>query len=128
MNVWQTARFKRTYKRLRPNSVKRLNHAIEELKLNPFLGEKKVGDLDEFYVYKFKEREKLWLLAYRVNLPQGIELIDLGVHENFYRGLRGRRGISAQQRWKRRPSPYRRVKNQVNLRSALRRCQDPSFL
>jgi hypothetical protein len=93
--IWQTARFERTYKRLPPKSRDLLNSVIEELRLNPHLGEKKVGDLNEFYVLKFKERNKLWLLAYRIRPNIGIELIDLGVHENFYRRLRKQRGNSA---------------------------------
>lgn len=67
---------------------------------DPLAGEKKSGDLGEFFVYKFRERKHIWLLAYRLNSEQDIELIDLGSHENFYRNLRKMRGVRTRRRKK----------------------------
>ncbi len=98
MSIWQTARFDRTYKKLHSRSQKRIDQAIERLIREPFSGEKKSGDLGEFLVYKFREGKRLWLLAYRVNSKMELELIDLGSHENFYRGLRRQRGALTKKR------------------------------
>jgi len=94
MNIWQTARFDRTFKKLHSSSQAVVLEAIRRLVTDPMLGEQKSGDLGEFRVYKFREREQLWLLAYRWNEGDSIQLVDLGRHENFYRSLRKLRGLT----------------------------------
>ena len=98
MKIWQTARFDRTFKKLHSSSQTRVNEAIRRLVTDPLLGERKSGDLGEFFVYKFREGKHLWLLAYRLGDGDSIQLIDLGSHENFYKGLRKLRGVSAKKR------------------------------
>lgn len=95
MNLWQTARFSSVYKKLHSRSQEKVDEAIGRLLMDPFIGEKKSGDLGAFYVYKFREGKHLWLLAYRIDAERGIELIDLGAHENFYRSLRRLRRVKA---------------------------------
>jgi mRNA interferase RelE/StbE len=95
MNLWQTARFDHVYKKLHLRSQNRVKQAITRLVEDPSVGEKKSGDLSEFFIYKFREGKRLWLLAYRIDAVRGIELVDLGSHENFYRGLRKLRGLPA---------------------------------
>ena len=98
MNIWQTARFDSTYKKLHSTSKRSVDGAIRKLSTNPLIGEKKVGDLGEFYVYKFREGKRQWLLAYRYKDIRGIELVDLGSHENFYRDLKRQRKVEARKR------------------------------
>ena len=62
---------------------------MRELIENPLLGEQKKGDLVFLRVYKFKMVNQLTLLGY--SYEEGtviLELIALGVHENFYRDLK----------------------------------------
>ena len=94
MNIWQTARFDHTFKKLHSSSQAVVLQAIRRLAMNPSLGEQKNGDLGEFRVYKFRERQQLWLLAYRWNGENSIQLVDLGSHENFYRSLKKLRGLT----------------------------------
>jgi mRNA-degrading endonuclease RelE of RelBE toxin-antitoxin system len=88
MQILLTPSFERTIKKLHPNQKKSLDKAVKALASNPELGEPKVGDLDGFYVYKFKLIDKQWLLAYRVISTKKIKLLLLGPHENFYRELK----------------------------------------
>ena len=95
MELWQTARFERTYKKLDKTARDQVDAEIRRIRFDPSLGEKKVGDLGEFYVHKFRFRRQSILLAYRINPVKGIELVDLGSHENFYKGLKRRRRVVA---------------------------------
>jgi hypothetical protein len=55
---------------------------------NPLLGESKAGALKGVRVVKFKSGVQQYLLAYQFfPKPNAIELLDVGVHENFYRDL-----------------------------------------
>lgn len=78
-------------KKLDEKTQIRILQAIDELSENPNLGERKRGDLKEFFVLKFTYQEKLWLLAYRNSSEGNLELVDIGSHQNFYRTLRKRR-------------------------------------
>ena len=58
---------------------------------DPELGERKKGDLAFLRVCKFKMSKQLTLLGY--SFDDGtltLELLALGVHENFYRDLKRR--------------------------------------
>lgn len=53
---------------------------------NPLLGEPKTGALKGVRVVKFKAGPHQYLLAYQFfSKPNVIEVLDVGVHENFYR-------------------------------------------
>lgn len=60
--------------------------AAAQVAKDPFVGERKKGDLANLHVYKFRSRNQLYLLGYTVD--EDIRLIYLeavGPHENFYR-------------------------------------------
>ena len=87
--VFQTKRFSRTYKKLHDNEIGAVDSAIAEVALNPDIGEKKKGDLSEFWVYKFRCQGQLYLLGYtRDDEVRLVWLEALGPHENFYRDLK----------------------------------------
>ena len=87
VEVLQTSMFKRAYKRLHPRQKADVDDAIFEIVLDPTIGEAKKGDLSGVFVYKFKCREQLTLLAYEYD-PNTRILLLLGSHENFYRDLK----------------------------------------
>ena len=89
MQVVQTKRFERVYKKLHKNQLSDVNRAIKEIIENPQIGEQKKGDLAEIMVYKFKMVNQLTLLAYSYDDEKVIlTFIALGTHENFYRDIK----------------------------------------
>ena len=89
MQVIQTKRFERVYKKLHKNQLSDVNRAIKEIIENPQIGEQKKGDLAEIMVYKFKMVNQLTLLAYSYDDEKIIlTFIALGTHENFYRDIK----------------------------------------
>jgi mRNA interferase RelE/StbE len=87
MNIEQSAYFKRSYKKLRPNELEEVNNAIRHVLADPLCGEQKKGDLAGVRVYKFRIKDQQFLLAYEFN-KKTLYLLALGVHENFYRDLK----------------------------------------
>lgn len=88
-NVLQTPTFKRAVKKLHKNQKIELDNAIRELIENPLIGVQKKGDLSFLRAYKFKMTKQLTLLGY--SYEDGnvtLELIILGLHENFYRDIK----------------------------------------
>jgi len=88
-SVQQTRRFSRQYKKLHDNIVADVDSAVDEVRLNPEIGERKKGDLAALRVFKFRSGGQLYLLGY--TLDEGVCLIYLeavGPHENFYRDLK----------------------------------------
>ncbi|OPX56640.1 ParE-like toxin of type II toxin-antitoxin system [Oceanospirillum multiglobuliferum] len=88
--VLQTPSFKKSVKKLHSNQKADLDNAVKALIENPRLGEQKKGDLSFLRVYKFKMSKQLTFLGY--SYQEGtviLELIALGVHENFYRDIKG---------------------------------------
>jgi mRNA-degrading endonuclease YafQ of YafQ-DinJ toxin-antitoxin module len=89
MNIIQTNRFKKAYKKLTKNQLMAVNEAIHLVIANPQIGEQKVGDLSWLRVYKFKCLNQLMLLGYSTDKRQiTLTLVDIGSHENFYRDLK----------------------------------------
>lgn len=89
MQIIQTKRFERVYKKLHENQLSDVNQAIKEIIENPQIGEQKKGDLAEIMVYKFKMVNQLTLLAYSYDNEKIIlTFIALGTHENFYRDIK----------------------------------------
>lgn len=87
--VLQTPTFKKAVKKLKPNQKQDLDKAVKDVMKDPFVGEKKKGDLHFLHVHKFKMCKQLTLLGY--SYEEGVftlELIALGSHENFYRGVK----------------------------------------
>lgn len=85
--VQQSAMFNRAYKRLHANQKADVDDAVAAIVRDPTLGAAKKGDLAGVFVYKFKCRGQLTLLAYEYN-PNTRLLLLLGSHENFYRDLK----------------------------------------
>jgi mRNA-degrading endonuclease RelE of RelBE toxin-antitoxin system len=88
-SVQQTRRFARHYKKLHDNIAADVDAAVDEVRKNPEIGERKKGDLAALRVYKFRSAGQLYLLGY--TLDEGVRLIYLesvGPHENFYRDLK----------------------------------------
>ena len=89
-SVLQTQRFSRQYKKLHDNTAADVDSAVDEVRLNPEIGERKKGDLAALRVFKFRSAGQLYLLGYM--LDEDVRLIYLeaiGPHENFYRDLKG---------------------------------------
>jgi mRNA-degrading endonuclease RelE of RelBE toxin-antitoxin system len=88
-SVQQTRRFSRQYKKLHDNIAADVDSAVDEVRKNPEIGERKKGDLAALRVFKFRSGGQLYLLGY--TLDEGVWLIYLeavGPHENFYRDLK----------------------------------------
>jgi len=85
----QTNRFKKAYKKLYPNQLGAVNKAIETVIKNPDIGEQKKGSLSWLRVYKFKVLGQLTLLGYHIEKTGKIvlTLVNIGSHENFYRDI-----------------------------------------
>ena len=90
MEIIQTNRFKKAYKKLHSNQLSQVNKAIKNIIQNPDIGEQKKGDLSWLRVYKFTLLGQLALLGYTIekNDKTVLTLIDIGSHENFYRDLK----------------------------------------
>ena len=88
MRVLTSPTFDRYEKKLHLNEKKTLNKAVLAIRDDPLLGEPKKGDLEGFYIYKYKMKAQLWLLAYTVESEEVKTLRLVGPHENFYRTLK----------------------------------------
>lgn len=89
IEIRQMPVFKKVYKKLPSTHKSIVNEAVRTIVNNPEIGEEKKGDLAGVYVYKFKISHQQFLLAYEWD-PALRVLLALGVHENFYRDLRGK--------------------------------------
>ena len=87
--IKQMPGFRRVYKKLHINQKSTVDEAIKAIVIDPSVGEEKKGDLSGTFVYKFMMQHQQMLLAYEWDPAQRI-LLALGVHENFYRDLKGR--------------------------------------
>ena len=86
MQIIQTNRFEKAYKKLHPESLGKMSLQIIN---NPEIGEQKKGDLCDIRVYKFKMVNQLTLIAYLYE-DETIVLtfVAMGSHENFYRDIK----------------------------------------
>lgn len=89
VTIKQMPSFKRVYKKLHISQKTKVDEAIKAIVSDPSIGEEKKGDLLGVFVYKFMMQHQQMLLAYEWDPTQRI-LLALGVHENFYRDLKGR--------------------------------------
>lgn len=81
-------RFLKSKRRLPDTVQETIDAQVRHLIENPLLGEPKTGALKGVRVVKFKVAGQQYLLAYLfLPKPNGIELLDVGLHENFYRDL-----------------------------------------
>ena len=84
MQVEQSNRFSKSYKKLFPNQLPETNDAINKIITNPENGEQKHGDLSWLRVYKYKCLGLLTLIGYKLE-NEILTFIAIGPHENFYR-------------------------------------------
>jgi mRNA-degrading endonuclease RelE of RelBE toxin-antitoxin system len=87
ISIVQTPIFAKQKKKVKNNQIKELDRAVQEIVKHPEIGERKIGDLADIWVYKFRMVKQEHLLAYQWDSEKRI-LIALGVHENFYRDLK----------------------------------------
>ncbi len=81
-------RFLRAKKHLAEKVQEQVDAEVRGLLTDPMKGEPKKGALAGVRVWKFKVDRPQYLLAYRFfPKPNVVELLDVGTHENFYRGL-----------------------------------------
>jgi mRNA-degrading endonuclease RelE of RelBE toxin-antitoxin system len=88
MKIYQSRSFEKKVKKLNDKEKLELDNEIKEIIQNPSIGSEKKGDLRGILVHKFNLQKQLYLLAYRVMKEESIELIMLGLHENYYRDLK----------------------------------------
>jgi hypothetical protein len=87
MKIYQSLSFERKIKKLTPKEKVELDNEIRKIIQNPSIGQEKKGDLKGIFVHKFKIKTTQFLLAYRL-VSDGLELIMIGVHENYYKDLK----------------------------------------
>jgi hypothetical protein len=86
--VVQAPRFARA-KRAFPAPVQlQIDEVVKAIMANPLIGEPKTGALKGVRVEKFKVGPQQLLVAYAFSAKtHTLEMLDVGPHENFYRGL-----------------------------------------
>ncbi len=87
MKIFQSSSFGRKVKKFNRKEKLELDDAVKEIANNPSIGNEKKGDLRGIFVYKFKVSKTEFLLSYRI-VDEDIELITVGIHENYYRDLK----------------------------------------
>ncbi|HAK89206.1 MAG: addiction module toxin RelE [Nitrospirae bacterium GWC2_46_6] len=87
MKIYQSRTFENKIKKFSKQEKAALDEEIGKIIKNPLTGEEKKGDLREIHVYKFKIKSIRYLLSYRM-IKNGLELIMIGPHENYYRELK----------------------------------------
>ena len=87
MKIYQSGSFERRVNKFTQNDKLFLDNEIKKIIQDPSVGIEKKGDLKGVVVYKFKIKTALYLLSYRL-IADGIELITIGSHENYYRNLK----------------------------------------
>ena len=87
MKIIQSPLFARTIKKFHKNEKDILDKQIIKIADDPSIGQEKKSDLKNIFVYKFKIKNKQYLLSYRYSKDL-LELITIGSHENYYRDLK----------------------------------------
>jgi len=87
MNIYQSRSFEKKVKKMSKSEKDTLDREIKKIEESPSIGEEKKGDLKGVFVHKFKLKTTLYLLAYR-EVGSDLELVMIGPHENYYRGLK----------------------------------------
>lgn len=87
MKIYQSRIFENKIKKFLKQEKGILDKEIKRIIENPFVGEEKKRDLRGVYIHKFKIKSIQYLLSYRM-INDGLELIMIGPHENYYRDLK----------------------------------------
>jgi mRNA-degrading endonuclease YafQ of YafQ-DinJ toxin-antitoxin module len=88
MKIYQSRSFEKRVKKLNEKDKYELDNEIKEIVNGPSIGSEMKGDLGGIFVHKFNLQNQMYLLAYRVINEEILELIMLGMHENYYRDLK----------------------------------------
>lgn len=87
MKIFQSNSFAKKVKKLKKKQKTALDKTVKKIIESPTIGVVKKGDLKGIFVHKFKIQSSLYLLSYRF-IAEGLELIMIGSHENYYRDLK----------------------------------------
>lgn len=88
--VQQVPRFRKAKRRLPGPIQDAVDAQVQKIMQDPLMGEPKTGALKGVRVVKFRGGDHQYLLAYRFFPASNVlEVLDVGVHENFYRDLTG---------------------------------------
>ncbi len=87
MKILQSRSFERKVKRFSKQEKKAMDKQVIKIAENPSIGTEKKGDLRGVFVHKFKLKTAQYLLSYRF-VGDDLELIMIGLHENYYRDLK----------------------------------------
>ena len=79
MEIVQTNRFKKAYKKFHKNQLTEVNIGLETVINNPNIGEQKKGSLSWLRVYKFKVLGQLTLLGYSFE-RNILTFVNIGSH------------------------------------------------
>ncbi|MGY0400286.1 MAG: type II toxin-antitoxin system RelE/ParE family toxin [Ostreibacterium sp.] len=89
MIIRQSGIFCRRIKRLSKQAKQILDKVIKNIAEDLDLGDLKIGDLAGVRVYKYQHENQQYLLAYEYHaMPDTLDLLSHGTHENFYRDLK----------------------------------------
>lgn len=87
LKIFQSRVFESKIKKFSKQEKGILDVEIKRIIEDPSAGEEKKGDLRGVYIHKFKIKTIQYLLSYRM-INDGLELIMIGPHENYYRDLK----------------------------------------
>ncbi len=87
VKLYQSGSFRKKVKHFNKIEKSGLDDQIHKIVRDPSIGIEKKGDLKGVFIHKFKIKTALFLLSYRL-VADGIELITVGSHENYYRNLK----------------------------------------
>ena len=87
MKVYQSSSFAKKVKKFNKKEKEALDKEIKNIIKKPSIGSEKKGDLRGVFVHKFKIKQSLFLLSYRI-FADNLELIMIGHQENYYRDLK----------------------------------------
>ena len=87
MKIYQSRIVENEIKKFSKQEKEILDEEIKRIIENPLVGEEKKGDLRGVYIHKFKIKIIQYLLSCRM-INDGLELIMIGPHENYYRDLK----------------------------------------
>jgi mRNA interferase RelE/StbE len=87
MRIIQSRTFEKKVRRFRKQEKVVLDRQVRRIANDPSIGQEKRGELRGVFVHKFKIHATQYLLSYRMNNADTLELIMIGPHENYYRDL-----------------------------------------
>lgn len=87
MRIIQSRTFEKRVRQFAKQEKKVLDQQVRKIVANPVIGQEKRGELRGIFVYKFKIHATQYLLSYRTEDAETLELIMIGPHENYYRDL-----------------------------------------